>query len=379
MARLLHRAALIACTAILLALGAASGTSAQDEEDTYWQGRRDAVWAHGINKFGDSNWYSKRPPQDGGPFQGTALDVPCKTKNPPVPCNGVAIFAQGAREYDIRIGDDAQGRRPEIREMLFPHNDEKYTFDVRTFFTIRGGGIRNNDITPPLFTIAAARSGSTIAGIIVDDALLQSRGDWPDARFRIRQGGQLIFQGNSRGGDAEVKNFGGEVRFEGFASAARMRITNRSQPSPFISRLSLTGNSTGGDGHFINQQRGQLNFGSTAGPGGNGSISAGKIENTGGALDLSTNTIRVGDSFTQEAEGTLSIHHDGSKHGRLIVGKDATLGGTLLATGFFRPSLVGPHTILRTEGRRIGKFDNETLNGGRLEYGPKTVVLVIGD
>lgn len=360
MAGLRLRAARAACAAILLTLGAASGAAAQDEEDTYWQGRIDAVWAQGINGLGDSNWYSRPPPN------GAARNVP----------RGVAVFAQGAREYDIRIGGDRQ----EIREMLFPNNDEKYTFDVRTFFTVKGGGINNNDITPPLFTIAAAKNGITRAGIIFDDALLQSKqGDWPDARFRIRQGGVLEFTGNSRGGDAEVKNFGGDVRFNDFATAARMTITNRSQPDTHTSRTSFNGNSTGGDAHFVNQQNGQLNFGATAGPGGNGGIAAGKIENTGGAMDIATNTIRVGDSFTQEAEGTLSVHHDGSKHGRLIVQNDATLGGTLLATGFFRPELVGRHTILRTEGRRIGKFDNEVLNGGTLEYGPKTVDLVIGD
>jgi hypothetical protein len=50
-----------------------------------------------------------------------------------------------------------------------------------------------------------------------------------------------------------------------------------------------------------------------------------------------------------------------------------------VTTGFFRPGLVGRHVILRTKGMRKGRFDSEELNGGHIEYGPKTVTLVIGD
>jgi len=349
MARLLHRAALIACAAILLALGAASTAFALD---AFWQGRRDAFWEHGNNGLGVSNWYSKPP------LRGQPLEVP----------NRAAIFAQGALEYDIVI------REPEsISLMVFRKNPERYTFAVRWSLTIRNGGIRNYDPSPPLFTIF-----KNSAMLFRDNAELVADGDWKSALIKIRRGGQLWFQEHSRGGNAAVENYGGDIFFLAMASAGRMTINNNPQPDggkPSITDFG--GRSTGGNAHFSNGRNGILSFADTRGPVGEG-VSAGRIDNDG-RLQVGNTALNVRDSFTQGSRGTLWITHGETRHGSIHVKNDMRLGGTLLTTGFFMPDLVGRHTILRAEGRRIGKFDNETLNGGRLEYGPKTVVLVIGD
>lgn len=344
------RATRVALAAISLALGVASPVHAVD---AFWQGRRDAVWNHGINpNNGISNWYSRAP------LKGQPRDMP----------NGGAIFAEGAREYDIEI----RGHQQAVL-LVFRKNSERYKFDIRNSLTIRNGGIQNYDPSPPLFTILPDASL-----YFRENAALVSHGDWPSASIKLGRNGLLSFGDRSRGGTAAVQNFGGGVYFTGMASAERMTIINRSQTeSVHGSHTIFWGRSTGGDAQFENGRNGHLDFAETRGPPGEG-VSAGRI-NSQGKLHIGTTTLQVRESFTQEAKGTLSIDHDGAKHGRLVVENDMRLGGTLLATGFFRPELTGRHTILRAKGQRLGKFDNEVLNGGRLEYGPKTVVLVIGD
>ncbi len=182
-ATLLHRTARSACVALLLLVGAAPSA---DALDAYWQGRRDRDWHHGI-VGGVSNWYSKAP------LQGVAREVP----------DGGAVFARDAQEHTIRILT-----RKAISSMLFLSDTERYTFHIQTEFQITGTGIFNQSPAPPHFFVEYGRlvfknsAGLNSGGLAVGKR---------SASIKVYRGAELIFDHNSRGGNAEVANDAGLI------------------------------------------------------------------------------------------------------------------------------------------------------------------------
>ncbi|HRQ89460.1 MAG TPA: autotransporter domain-containing protein, partial [Bacteroidia bacterium] len=129
------------------------------------------------------------------------------------------------------------------------------------------------------------------------------------------------FNNNSTAGDAAITNDGG-LYFDNSSTAGNAAITNNQW-------VYFLNNSTAGNARLINNAGGVVSFFSTAGPLGDGQISAGSIEGAGDFW-LGTNTLTVGgNGLSTEVSGAIS---------------DLFPGGSLIKIGAGTLTLSGVNT-----------------------------------
>lgn len=343
------RACLAGATLLLLLVDAASS---DPTKDFYWQARRSSNWSDGINAAGVSNWYSQRPPN------GIARSVPG--------VGSTAIFGPGARSTIVNVTRD----QTPIAKIAVAANTVRYTFNVEPLggLIIQGTGLVSSSALSPRINI------KPLAELILrNGARFYSSTAARPAYIFMDQDSNLAFEAQSLGGSAWVKNTGGSIRFYEQSSAQSMTLTNAWRTQSPFSRIDFRGRSTGGKARIINHSRSTVNFTTTLGPAGDGSVSAARIDNFGYLL-IGTRRLVLSDTYVQsleKASGLLDLVIYRQHAGALAVTNRARLGGVL------RVNVVEPipgllYTILAAGKGIVGKFSQIETTNVNMPY-PKVV------
>jgi hypothetical protein len=329
-----------------------AGSRIVQAEDAFWHGVRSDIWNQGISG-GVSNWYSDHPPN------GVALDVPTTT----------AIFADGALRTSIVIKQDAA-----IGRIRFDPDAPVYSFRIARArkLSLTGRGLTNGSASTPQFTVLQS-SLMELTGT----ARFIASGGAAAANIQTVDGGRLTFGDQTQGGNATVHNDRrGQTVFRNKSSAGQMIITNQNRGVVMFLNLS-----TGDHAHLINGARGEIDASFGGGPAGDGVIPVGAIDN-GGVVDLSSNTLKVAQTFTQTGGGSLNLDLTSSTlFGSIVTTQGATLGGDLNVTAHLGID-PGNYKIIHAKGGRTGTFARLTFTGrndlkARLAYSGKEVVLIV--
>jgi hypothetical protein len=332
-----------ACFPSVAAVFALLTTIVAEGRELVWQGNRDSVWQHGIDRnTGDSNWYTR----GGKPTR--APDGADFATFPPAPARTI-----------VNVTRDGE----ELPPMRFD-STEPYKLNIRAFSTLVG-------------TVSASSSGVLPQVTIFEGKTLVVRSkagfstDSFTSQILVKRGATLRFTENSFGVDGSVINHGGVVDFDDNSTAGHMKIRNLSHDPPFQSLIRFYGNSSAPTAQVINNEGALLDF-SVAGE----AISVSKIDNRG-MLSIGTRSLAVGWSFFQHPSGRLFLDVSEGTVGQLRVYEDVDIDGHLVITGAHTLA-PGRYTIISTfNGTRKGKFSEVTSTGGRIAYGANRVVLII--
>ena len=359
-----RRAALAAC---LLAGCPASNAAATN---AYWHGGNNAGWSTGITPGTNrSNWYSVPPPTVDAP-DGTARQPP----------TGTAIFSRGGKQH-VAISEQTT-----ISTMRFTPGAPPYSFLITEDgrLDVIGGGLINEAVSTPDFLV----SGGGILAFTNAARIVSREGKkTPISVF----GGRLQFHGESHGGDATVVNteygaLAGLVSFDGLSSGGRMTINNRGDAgTQFLGRSNPGVAQLTNNADFLSSKRPIINLAPTRGAKGDHNISAGKIVNNAGKVQIGENALTVHGDFTQRSAGTLYLLAIGARAGGMNVRGSAKIDGGLAveSTGSASGVQPGRHVILRAGGALSGRFSRVDFNGfpphlkARIAYLGTDVVLFI--
>src|SRR6516162_8176166 len=195
------------------------------------------------------------------------------SSNPDVP-DTAATFTNNGAPASVTISDDAS-----INTIQFTAGAPAFNFTTSgtgVTFDVNGTGIVNNSAFAPTFTNNDNLNfnGASSAG---------------NAAIIINNGGVLSFNNNSTAANATITtNSGGLTQFNDNSNGGNATIVNNNG-----GMISFNSNSTGGNAQFITTVGGIVDFSNTAGPAGDGNISAGSIAGAGNYY-LGSNQLTVG-------------------------------------------------------------------------------------
>src|SRR5262252_7876956 len=222
------------------------------------------------------------------------------SSTPDVPDN-TATFTNNAAPTSVTISDDAS-----INTIQFTAGAPAFNFTTSgtgITFDINGAGIVNNSAFAPSFT----------------------------------NNDNLNFNNASSAGNAVIiNNNGGVVSFNNNSTAANATITTNSGGLTLFND-----NSNGGNAQFIANAGGIVDFSNTAGPAGDGNISAGSIAGAGNYY-LGSNQLTVGgNNLSTTVSGVIS---DCGPTGFECSAGSGTTGGGLTKIGSGTLTLTGAST-----------------------------------
>ena len=312
-------------TIAMLALGCGAASSAS-ALDAYWRAERGPNWEGGFEPIGEtSNWYSQ--PQGGQP-----REVP----------DGRATFNGHAKDFEVLVTE----RGNVIGTMAIVQDAPRYRFVImpEAQLTVNGNGLVN---ASPHAVNILVREG----GLLTFDRGARLIGSGRSANIEVQRA-SVGLHGTAHGGNAFVKNNGGGIVISELATAGQMTIDNDGLSSDY-GTVSISERSTGGDAKILNREFGEVGFYSR-GPSGDGTVSAGKINNRGRLLlGLKTKQLVVREDFVQTATGFLSTEHSRT----IVVRGSARIAGELQVLWTpLAPTPPGSYRVLRAQGGLEGKF-----------------------
>src|SRR6516162_4475050 len=195
------------------------------------------------------------------------------SSTPDVPDNA-ATFTNNGAPTSVTISGDAS-----INTIQFTAGAPAFNFTTSgtgITFDVNGTGIVNNSAFAPSFTNN-------------DNLNFNNASSAGNAAITINNGGVLSFNNNSTAANATITtNSGGLTQFNDNSNGGNATIVNNNG-----GMISFNSNSTGGNAQFITTVGGIVDFSNTAGPAGDGNISAGSIAGAGNYY-LGSNQLTVG-------------------------------------------------------------------------------------
>jgi len=300
------------------------------------------------------------------------------SSTPDVPDNA-ATFTNNGAPTSVTISDDAS-----INTIQFTAGAPAFNFTTSgtgITFDVNGTGIVNNSAFAPSFTnndnlnFNNASSAGNAAITINNGGVLSFNNNSTAANATIttNSGGLTQFNDNSNGGNATiVNNNGGMVSFNNNSTGANAIITTNNG-----ALTQFNDNSTGGNAQFITTVGGIVDFSNTAGPAGDGNISAGSIAGAGNYY-LGSNQLTVGsNNLSTTVSGVIS--DCGPTGVECNAGSDST-GGGLTKVGSGTLTLTGASTytgdtnvnegVLNVTGSLVSAV---TVNSGGMLTGTGTI------
>src|SRR5215468_2737494 len=258
------------------------------------------------------------------------------SSSPDVPDNA-ATFTNNGAPTSVTISDDAS-----INTIQFTAGAPAFNFTTSgtgITFDVNGTGIVNNSAFAPSF-------------INNDNLNFNNASSAGNAVIVNNNGGVLSFNNNSTAGNATITTNNGAV-------------------------TQFNDNSTGGNAQFITTAGGIIDFSNTAGPAGDGNISAGSIAGAGNYF-LGSNQLTVGsNNLSTTVSGVIS--DCGPTGFECSAGSDAT-GGGLTKVGSGTLTLTGASTytgdtnvnegVLNVTGSLVSAV---TVNSGGMLTGTGTI------
>jgi len=299
------------------------------------------------------------------------------SSTPDVPDNA-ATFTNNGAPTSVTISDDAS-----INTIQFTAGAPAFNFTTSgtgITFDVNGTGIVNNSAFAPSFTnndnlnFNNASSAGNAAITINNGGVLSFNNNSTAANATIttNSGGLTQFNDNSNGGNATiVNNNGGMVSFNNNSTGANAIITTNNG-----ALTQFNDNSTGGNAQFITTVGGIVDFSNTAGPAGDGNISAGSIAGAGNYY-LGSNQLTVGsNNLSTTVSGVIS---DCGPTGVECSASGST-GGGLTKVGSGTLTLTGASTytgdtnvnegVLNVTGSLVSAV---TVNSGGMLTGTGTI------
>src|SRR6516225_8133937 len=258
------------------------------------------------------------------------------SSNPNVPDNA-ATFTNNPAPTSVTISDDAS-----INTIQFTAGAPAFNFTTSgtgITFNVNGTGIVNDSAFAPSF-------------INNDNLNFNTASSAGNAVIVNNNGGVLLFNNNSTAGNATITTNNGAV-------------------------TQFNDNSTGGNAQFITTAGGIVDFSNTAGPAGDGNISAGSIAGAGNYY-LGSNQLTVGsNNLSTTVSGVIS--DCGPTGVECNAGSDST-GGGLTKVGSGTLTLTGASTytgdtnvnegVLNVTGSLVSAV---TVNSGGMLTGTGTI------
>ena len=227
------------------------------------------------------------------------------SSTPDVPDNA-ATFTNNGAPTSATISDDAS-----INTIQFTAGAAAFNFvtsGTGITFDINGAGIVNNSAFAPTFTNN-------------DNLNFNNASSAGNATITNNNGGVVSFNDNSTAANATIiTNNGALTQFNNNSTAANATILTTSGG---LTRFN--DNSNGGNAQFIAHAGGIVDFSNTAGPNGDGNVSAGSIAGAGNYF-LGSNQLTVGsNNLSTTVSGVIS--DCGPTGFECSAGSDATGGG----------------------------------------------------
>jgi hypothetical protein len=228
------------------------------------------------------------------------------SSTPDVPDN-TATFTNNGAPTSVTISDDVS-----IDTIQFTAGAPAFNFTTSgtgITFDINGAGIVNNSAFAPSFTnndnLNFNNASSAGNAVIVNNnggvLSFNNNSTAANATITTNDGALTQFNDNSTGGNAAIINKkGGMVSFNDNSTAANSTITTNNG-----ALTQFNDNSTGGNAQFITNAGGIVDFSNTAGPAGDGNISAGSIAGAGNYY-LGSNLLTVGGKTTSVRRSAAS-------------------------------------------------------------------------
>src|SRR6516165_4860849 len=299
------------------------------------------------------------------------------SSNPDAPDN-TATFTNNGAPTSVTISDDAS-----INTIQFTAGAPVFNFitsGTGITFDINGAGILNNSTFALSFTnndnlnFNNASSAGNAAIIINNGGVLSFNNNSTAANATIttNSGGLTQFNDNSNGGNATiVNNNSGMVSFNNNSTGANAIITTNNG-----ALTQFNDNSTGGNAQFITTVGGIVDFSNTAGPAGDGNISAGSIAGAGNYY-LGSNQLTVGsNNLSTTVSGVIS--DCGPTGVECSAGSDSTGGLTKVGSGTLTLTGASTYTgdtnvnegVLNVTGSLVSAV---TVNSGGMLTGTGTI------
>src|SRR6516162_666804 len=279
------------------------------------------------------------------------------SSTPDVPDNA-ATFTNNGAPTSATISDDAS-----INTIQFTAGAAAFNFvtsGTGITFDINGAGIVNNSAFAPTFTNN-------------DNLNFNNASSAGNATITNNNGGVVSFNDNSTAANATIiTNNGALTQFNNNSTAANATILTTSGG---LTRFN--DNSNGGNAQFIAHAGGIVDFSNTAGPNGDGNVSAGSIAGAGNYF-LGSNQLTVGsNNLSTTVSGVIS--DCGPTGFECSAGSDAT-GGGLTKIGSGTLTLTGASTytgdtnvnegVLNVTGSLVSAV---TVNSGGMLTGTGTI------
>src|SRR6516225_564061 len=300
------------------------------------------------------------------------------SSTPDVPDNA-ATFTNNGAPTSATISDDAS-----INTIQFTAGAAAFNFvtsGTGITFDINGAGIVNNSAFAPSLTnndnLNFNNASSAGNAVIINNnggvLSFNNNSTAANATITTNSGGLTQFNDNSNGGNATiVNNNGGMVSFNNNSTGANAIITTNNG-----ALTQFNDNSTGGNAQFITTVGGIVDFSNTAGPAGDGNISAGSIAGAGNYY-LGSNQLTVGsNNLSTTVSGVIS--DCGPTGVECNAGSDST-GGGLTKVGSGTLTLTGASTytgdtnvnegVLNVTGSLVSAV---TVNSGGMLTGTGTI------